>query len=101
MAYNDKVDVIAFGAFVDGKLVALAGADDDDKTMWQIGIDTLKDHRGKGLGTYLVKRIADEIIKCDAFPYYNTWGANIGSMNIALKTGFMPVKTHYFAVDIK
>lgn len=98
-ALNYKDDVIGIGAFYQGQLVALAGADDRLDNLWQIGIDTIPEFRNKGLGVYLVKAIADEIIKAGKLPYYTTWSANIGSTAIALKTGFFPTWVGYFAVD--
>lgn len=72
-ALNYKDDVLAFGAFCGDELVALAGSDDRMGDMWQIGIDTLPAFRGKGLGVYLVKTLADEIAQRNAIPYYTTW----------------------------
>ena len=69
-ALNNKDDVIAFGAYKNGELVALAGADNRLSDLWQIGIDTLPEHRGKGLATYLVKELAQEIKKRGKVPFY-------------------------------
>lgn len=98
-ALNYKDDVIAIGAFYDEQLVALAGADDRLEDLWQIGIDTVPPFRNRGLGVYLVKAIADEIIRVGKLPYYTTWSANVASTAIALKTGFFPVWVGYFSVD--
>lgn len=99
-ALNFKRDVIAFGAYQEDNLVALAGADDYMGNLWQIGIDTFSEHRCKGLGTYLVKTLADEIIKAGAVPFYTTWSPNIGSMNLALSAGFTPIWLSYFAENL-
>lgn len=100
-ALNFKRDVLAFGAYKNDQLVALAGADDYLGPLWQIGIDTLPEHRFKGLGTYLVKTLADEILKAGAVPFYTTWSPNIGSMNLALSAGFTPIWLSYFAEDLQ
>lgn len=96
-ALNYKDDVIAFGAFDEGNLVALAGADDRNPVMWQIGVDTLPAYRKKGLGVYVVKRLADEIEKRNALSYYTIFGSNIASMTVAIKTGFSPVWCGYYS----
>lgn len=95
LAFNEKIDVIAFGAFYNGLPVAVAAAEDWGNIIW-IGIDTLPEHRGKGLATYLVKTVSDEMISQGISPYYCTWGANIGSINVARRCGFIPVKTFYY-----
>lgn len=100
-ALNYKDDTIAIAAFDGDKLAALAGADDRLDDLWQIGIDTVTEYRNKGLGAYLVKAIADEIVKQGKLPFYTTWSANIGSTAIALKTGFFPVWVGYYAADDK
>ncbi|WP_343231645.1 hypothetical protein [Tissierella simiarum] len=38
--------------------------------LWQIGIDTMLGHRNRGLASYLVKTLADEIERRGALPYY-------------------------------
>jgi len=96
-ALNFNRDVIAYGAFKGEHLVALAAADDYLETMWQIGIDTLPEYRGKGIATFLVQALTKEIIKQDRIPYYTTWSANLASINVALATGFRPVWVEYFA----
>lgn len=99
-ALNFKNDVIAIGAFVEEKLVALAGADDVLNDLWQIGIDTVEAYRNKGLASYLVKTIADEIEKQGRLPYYTTWSPNIGSTKVALKAGFEPIWIEYYSKAI-
>ncbi|MBU5437383.1 GNAT family N-acetyltransferase [Tissierella sp. MSJ-40] len=69
-ALNYNNDVIAFGAYQGNQLVALTGADDSMSKLWQIGIDTMLGHRNRGLASYLVKTLADEIERRGALPYY-------------------------------
>ncbi len=99
-ALNYKNDVIAFGAYHENQLVALAGADDNLVNLWQIGIDTLPSYRNKGLACYLVKTLADEIEKRGALAYYTTWSPNIASTAVALKAGFLPTWVGYYAENI-
>jgi GNAT superfamily N-acetyltransferase len=99
-ALNYYNDVIALGAFEENKLVALAGADDGMSNLWQIGIDTLPKYQNKGLATYLVKTLADEIEKRGALPYYTTWSPNIASTTVAINAGFFPIWVGYYAEKI-
>lgn len=99
-ALNYKNDLIAFGAYQGNQLVALAGADDSMGKLWQIGIDTLEEYRNKGLASYLVKTLADEIERRSALPYYTTWSPNIASTTVALNTGFLPIWVGYYAENI-
>ncbi|MDU1348760.1 GNAT family N-acetyltransferase [Clostridium butanoliproducens] len=99
-ALNYQNDVIAFGAYKEDQLVALAGADDGMEGLWQIGIDTLPEYRNRGPACYLVKNLADEIERQGVLPYYTTWSPNIASTTVALKSGFSPVWVQYYSVDI-
>lgn len=97
LCFDDTVDAIAHGAFYKGQCIALAAADDRNKDIFQIGIDTGKAYRKQGLGAYLVNELAKIIIKRGKQAIYTTWGANLASSNIAVKTGFMPVMVYYYA----
>lgn len=100
-ALNYKNDVIAYGAYKNNELVALAGADDYMDNMWQIGIDVLPDYRKNGLATYLVKVLAEEIESRGKIAYYTTWSGNIPSTKVALNTGFYPIWLSYHAETFK
>lgn len=99
-ALNFKNDVVALGAYVENQLIALAGADNVLNDLWQIGVDTLENHRCKGLALYLVKTIADEIEKKGRLPYYTTWSPNIASTKVAIKVGFEPAWIEYFSKEL-
>jgi len=86
---------IAFTAYDGDRLVALAGADDYMGDLWQIGIDTETEYRGRGFGAYLVKELTLEIEKKGKVVFYNTWSANLGSTRLALSVGFSPVWMGY------
>ncbi|TYQ15259.1 UNVERIFIED_CONTAM: putative acetyltransferase [Acetivibrio alkalicellulosi] len=99
-ALNYENDVIALGAYEGNQLIALAGADDIMSSLLQIGIDTLPQYRNRGLGCYLVKTLADEIVRRGLIPYYTTWSSNIASTIVAIKAGFLPMWVGYFAIDV-
>ncbi|MCK8058726.1 MULTISPECIES: GNAT family N-acetyltransferase [unclassified Fusibacter] len=91
-----RPDVIAVTASLNNQIIGMAGASADSEMMWQVGIDVLKEHRGMGIGTFLVSEITKRILLLDKVPYYGTWNANIGSRKIALKCGYMPAWTEVY-----
>lgn len=99
-ALNYKKDEFAIAAFIDGKIAAVAGADNYHEPLWQIGIDTVKEYRGRGLAKLLTQQLTKEILKLDKIPYYTTWCGNIASMRTALAAGFYPAWVEFFAENI-
>lgn len=95
-ALNYEKDEIAIAAFIEGKIVAVAGADNYHDPLWQIGIDTIKEYRGQGLAKLVIQQLTKEILKLDKIPYYTTWSGNIASMRTALASGFYPAWVEYF-----
>lgn len=98
-ALNFNRDALAIAAYDGGKIVSLAGADDYTDPLWQIGIDTIAEYQGKGLGVYLVKQLALEIEHRNKIPFYTTWSANVASTRVALQAGFYPVWMGYPSED--
>lgn len=60
-------------------------------SLWEVGIDVREKYRGKGLGTYLVSRLTDELMEQDIVPFYSASVTNIGSQRIAHRSGYIPV----------
>jgi ribosomal protein S18 acetylase RimI-like enzyme len=90
--YNPKrPDVLAVAAYDEGKIIGMAGCSADTPLLWQIGIDVNENYRGKGIGTYLVTLIKNEIEKRGKIPFYGTSLSNLYSWSIALNSGFTPV----------
>lgn len=85
-----ELDVLGAGAYADGKLVALAGASADCRTMWQIGVDVLPEFRRKGIASSLVSTLASEILSRGIVPFYCSAWSNLRSVRTALKSGFVP-----------
>lgn len=85
-----ELDVIAAGAYINGKLAGLAGASADCQAMWQIGIDVLPEYRRQGIASALTSRLAVEILKKGKVPYYCCAWSNIGSIRNAVASGFRP-----------
>lgn len=99
-ALNYGNDEVAIAAFIQGKIAAVAGADNYCEPLWQIGIDTVKEYRGQGLAKLLIQQLTKEILKLNKIPYYTTWSGNIASMRTALAAGFYPAWVEYFAENI-
>ena len=87
-AKRRELDRIAAGAYDGDRLVGLAGASEDCRTMWQIGINVLPAYRKKGIGSVLVNRLAREILAADIVPFYSAVWANIRSVKTAVRAGF-------------
>ncbi len=83
-------DEIAVGAYENGKLIGLAGASSDCKTMYQIGIDVLPEYRGNNIATALVSQLAIVLINMGKVPFYCAAWSNIKSVRTAIKCGFRP-----------
>lgn len=99
-AFNYEKDEIAIAAFVNGNIAAIAGADNYQEPLWQIGIDTVKEYRRRGLAKLVIHELTKEIIKLGKIPYYTTWSANLASMRTALSVGFSPEWIEYFAEKV-
>ncbi len=83
-------DVIAAAAYKGDILCAVAGASNNQEAMWCVGIDTLPEHRGKGLGSHLIGMLSKEILAKGIIPLYSTWYSNIGSRKTAIACGYSP-----------
>jgi hypothetical protein len=87
---STQPDVLAVAALIDGKIAAMAGASEDGKYMWQIGVDVLKEFRGRGLAVCLTSMIKQEILKREKIPFYGTSESHSISQNVAIRAGFRP-----------
>ncbi|MDE7285403.1 MAG: GNAT family N-acetyltransferase [Lachnospiraceae bacterium] len=85
-----ELDILGVGAYAQGKLIGLAGCSADCGTMWQIGVDVLREYRRKGIAAALTSHLAVEIMKRDKVPFYCSAWSNIRSARNAIKSGFIP-----------
>ncbi|WP_058308873.1 GNAT family N-acetyltransferase [Gracilibacillus massiliensis] len=83
-------DMLAVAAFEGDRIMGMAGASADSKTMWQIGIDVIPGYRGKGVGANLTALLKQEILKRGKVPFYGTVESHDISKNIAFRAGFLP-----------
>ena len=94
-----ELDVLGVGAYLDGKLIGLAGCSADCEDMYQIGIDVLPEYRRKGIACSLTSKLALEILKLDKVPFYCTAWCNLKSARNAVKCGFRPAWVELTARD--
>ena len=86
----DEIGVAA----LDGKnILGMAGVSADSEKLWQIGIDVMKEARGRKIGVGLVKLLKNEILRLGKLPYYGTAVSHNISQNIAFQAGFRPAWT--------
>lgn len=83
-------DVLAVVALDGDKIMGMAGASADSKTMWQIGIDVIPKYRGRGIATNLVSLLKDKILSRGIVPFYGTVDSHNFSKNVAINAGFFP-----------
>jgi len=94
-------DVIGVAAIQNGDTLGMAGASCDSPTMWQIGIDTDKSVRQRGIGKLLVSMLKKEILERGILPFYGTGMSHIGSQNVALGAGFKPAWAELVTEKVK
>lgn len=78
------------------KIVGMARASADCRTMWQINVDVLFPYRGKGVASALVNMLTFEILNRGYIPYYFTSDSNVVSMRVAVRTGYIPAWVHCY-----
>ncbi|SKC07493.1 Acetyltransferase (GNAT) family protein [Lachnospiraceae bacterium] len=91
LVYSEtQPDRIAVAAVDKGKLVAMTGASEDGKYLWQIGVDIDPEYEGMGLATYLTEKIASRVLTFGKLPFYGTSESHSLSMDVAIRAGFIP-----------
>lgn len=101
-------DAVAFGEYSPdilgvaaldekGDPVGIAACSRDGEKLWQIGINVLPEHRGKGLAANLTALLRDEVLRRGALPLYSTAESHINSQNVAFNAGFRPAFAYLFA----
>lgn len=93
------LDVLAVGAYDGGRLVGLAGCSADCESMYQIGVDVLREYRRQGIASALVSQLAIEILNRGKVPFYCAAWSNLRSVRNALKCGFRPAWVELTARD--
>ena len=75
------------------EVVGVATGSTDSDSLWQIGIDVVRDHRGRGLGVALTSQATRAVLDQGRVPYYATSVANITSRRTAQSARFYPCWT--------
>lgn len=83
-------DMIALTAELDGQILGMSGASADSDSMWQIGINVMKEARGLGIGPFLTVLMKEEILRRGKLPFYGTAESHIQSQRVGIKAGFVP-----------
>lgn len=97
LAYvSEAPDMIAVAAVYEGKPIAMAGASADSDTMWQIGIDVLSGFEHRGIAVCLVTMLKNRILEMGKVPFYGTSESHSNSMDVAIRSGFLPAFTEVF-----
>ena len=100
LTFHDRErDVLAVGAYANGKLIGLAGCSADCETMVQIGVDVLPEYRRKGIASAVTSRLALEVLTLGKVPFYCAAWSNIRSVRNAIKSGFRPAWVELTARD--
>lgn len=79
-------------------IIALAGASYVNDELREVGIDVMKEYRGKKLAALLVHNLTVEILKQGKTPFYSASVTNIASQAVAIRSGYMPLWTDTFGV---
>lgn len=74
-----------------GEVVAVCAAGDVTETLWDVGIDTVAEHRRRGHGTAAFKALAAHMAAAGRQPVWCAEDANIASITLARRLGFRPV----------
>ena len=91
LTFHDRErDVLAVGAYDNGKLIGLSGCSADCEMMYQIGVDVLPEYRRKGVASAVTSRLALEVLALGKVPFYCAAWSNIKSVRNAVKSGFRP-----------
>ena len=100
MTFHDRErDVLAVGAYDNGKLIGLAGCSADCEMMYQIGVDVLPEYRRKGIASAVTSKLALEVLALGKVPFYCAAWSNIKSVRNAIKSGFRPAWVELTARD--
>ena len=87
---ENRPDMLAVTAVIDGEIAGMAGASADSGTAWQLGIDVLPACQNRGIGTVLTVLLAREVVRRGFLPFYGTGNSHIQSQRVAVGAGFIP-----------
>lgn len=91
-------DGIAVGAVYDGRLVANAHTSARSALYADIGVYTIEEYRGQGLGAAVAAMLANLIRQAGQTPVWSCGEDNAGSLRIAHKLGFAEVSRRVYII---
>jgi len=77
--------------FVEGRLVAVCAAADVTETLWDVGIDTVAEHRRRGYATACFRALAAHLAAAGKQPVWSAYAHYPPSLELAAKLGFEEV----------
>ena len=77
--------------FVDGRAVSFACAPWQTETLFDLSIDTLEPHRGRGLAAAVAALLIDAVSRAGRQPVWGALEDNGPSLRLAARLGFVPV----------
>lgn len=95
-----RPDVLALCAWEENQLAGVAGASEDCRMLWQVGVDVLPAWRGRGLGAALVSALSLAVLEEGRIPYYGTSSSNLASQRTAQRAGYCPAWVCSYGVDL-
>jgi len=98
-ARQGRLVAVAAVATCGERVVGVASASTDSDSLWQIGIDVVHQHRGRGLGVALTSFATRAVLEQGKVPYYATTAANITSRRTAQSAGFYPCWTSVYTTS--
>lgn len=81
-------DEIVFAGFFKGAAVSFSYSASSTETWADVSIDTLEEHRGRGIGAAVVSTLIDDIIRQGRSPVWGAVESNRASLRLAEKLGF-------------
>lgn len=68
--------------------------------LWEVGVDVAESCRNAGLGTYLVRRLTEELTARKILPFYSASVTNLGSQMVASRCGYIPAWVDTFGTTL-
>jgi GNAT superfamily N-acetyltransferase len=85
--------------FVNGKAVSFCTAQSETETLWDMGLETLEDQRGRGYASLITAYMVDQLGRRGKRPVWGSEESNLPSMQLASKLGFKPVDRIFVLSD--
>ncbi len=82
---------LVVAAFIEDRPVSFCYVAAETETLWDISIDTLAEYRQHGYAALCVAYLVDYMRKLGKQPVWGAEVANVASMRLAAKLGFVPV----------